>query len=856
MVPRAQPRPQVLSVDVHDPGLRTGVVTRQPASARGDARSPALRPTLTIMGKTVGNCVAAVVALIGACVATGSTTASAQGDAFGAYAVAVIAAGTDHTCAIRADATVACWGANSDDQIGIGTAGSTPVTRPTTVAGLRDVRSVAAGDRFTCALKMNGTVACWGRGLEGQLGNGTRASSPVPVVLSSSWLTSVVALSAGGTNACALLADGQVFCWGDHDFPGSFGSGDAEVVNDPRIPARVQVLEATGISVGNRFACVTTRDLSVLCWGRGTSGQLGNGASLSSRTPVKVVGLPQPIPGFNATFTAAVSAGGRHACAFAVCWGDNNRGQLGDGTLTPSNVPVATPVLSGRPLVAGGDLTCMTGRSSNSSFATFCWGDNSFGQLATPSPPDHSTTPILVNESSEPVAVGGDHACSFNRGDLGIPGDYTITFACWGRDDAGQLGNGNVAPSSGVVATGVTSPPAWLRTRGVRTTIEPVRVLDTRPGVFVGYNSTKPGPGGTVPVRVTGATLGVPETAIAVSVNVTGTEATAPGFVTVWPCDQPRPLASTLNLVPGEDRANLALVRIGADGLVCAFTQSGAHLVVDVEGYIDAQVAYAAVAPKRLADRRGGGGALGAFEELGQGSYALSVPAIDGVLPPPDSTMVLNVTATDVAVDGFVTVWPCSEHRPLASNLNVRAGETLPVGVLVRIGTTSPGSLLNPPTGRICFYTNTGANLVVDANGWFPPGGTMSTVAGIRVLDTRPSSRVGYAGFGKPAGTTEVSFDALPLGPQSGRRSIVLSVTATEADAAGFVRVSSCGSSPTGPFSNLNVAAGGTRANLVIAEIASTVPTKLCLFTNVPMHLIVDVDGWTPQSATTVTTPS
>ena len=326
MVPRAQPRPQVLSVDVHDPGLRAGVVTRQPASDRGDARSPALRPTLTIMGKTVGNCVAAVVALIGACVATGSTTASAQGDAFGAYAVAVIAAGTDHTCAIRADATVACWGANSDGQIGIGTAGSTPVTRPTTVAGLRDVRSVAAGDRFTCALKMNGTVACWGRGLEGQLGNGTRASSPVPVVLTSSWLTSVVALSAGGTNACALLADGQVFCWGDHDFPGSFGSGDAEVVNDPRIPARVQVLEARGISVGNRFACVTTRDLSVLCWGRGTSGQLGNGASLSSRTPVKVVGLPQPIPGFNATFTAAVSAGGRHACAFAVCWGDNNRG--------------------------------------------------------------------------------------------------------------------------------------------------------------------------------------------------------------------------------------------------------------------------------------------------------------------------------------------------------------------------------------------------------------------------------------------------------------------------------------------------------------------------------------------------
>jgi hypothetical protein len=113
--------------------------------------------------------------------------------------------------------------------------------------------------------------------------------------------------------------------------------------------------------------------------------------------------------------------------------------------------------------------------------------------------------------------------------------------------------------------------------------LSPQRLLDTRAESAVGYAGPKPGVGATVELVVTGGS--VPADASSVVLNVTGTEASGPGFVTVWPCGSPRPTASNLNLVAGATVANLVMAKVGAGGKVCLFTQSGTHLIADLAGY-------------------------------------------------------------------------------------------------------------------------------------------------------------------------------------------------------------------------------------------------------------------------------
>lgn len=282
-----------------------------------------------MIGKRLGGGLAAgvfvVTASVGAAFAPRAASASDGGS---------VSAGVGHTCSVQSDATVLCWGSNSDGQLGTGSGDPGPVVTPVTVAGLQDAVAVAAGDRFSCALRTSGRVACWGLGTSGQLGNGAPVSSRVPIDIPQPFLDSVVAISSGGEGACALRADGRVSCWG---FAGLGRLGE------------VVLTGASAISVGSRFACALVSG-TIRCWGEGSSGQLGNGASLSvGASPVSVAGITKAL---------YVSAGDRHACTFAdngvfqqaMCWGDNSHGELGNGTTTSSNVPVAVsdPHFKGR----------------------------------------------------------------------------------------------------------------------------------------------------------------------------------------------------------------------------------------------------------------------------------------------------------------------------------------------------------------------------------------------------------------------------------------------------------------------------------------------------------------------------
>lgn len=229
--------------------------------------------------------------------------------------------------------------------------------------------------------------------------------------------TGAVTVSYGGEHTCALLqATKDVVCWGQ----GTFGQlGDGLSTSSPT-PVKVQGLQGVvAVSAGGLHSCGVEASGTVKCWGRGREGQLGHGG-YSDRADAR------PVPKIG--FVVNVSTGGSHTCAIELggtvrCWGQGNYGQLGLGTrlgsLYPSTVPGLTEVVS---LSCGGLHTCAVQLNG----AVLCWGWGDFGQLGV----DQSWTasPVAVPgiTSAEEVACGYQHCCVL------LAPNATIT--CWGLE--------------------------------------------------------------------------------------------------------------------------------------------------------------------------------------------------------------------------------------------------------------------------------------------------------------------------------------------------------------------------------------------------------------------------------------
>lgn len=246
--------------------------------------------------------------------------------------VVAISAGSGHTCALTAGGGVRCWGANMSGMLGDGS--NVASASPVGVSGLGSgAIAVSAGASHTCALTLAGAVQCWGLNGYGQLGDGSTVDSSVPVDVVG-LDARVVALEAGLHHVCALTQCGRVACWG-RNVSGQLGDGSE---TDSPVPVDVIGLGSDVVALASHWGhtCALTRAGRVACWGSNRHGMLGDGATTDSLVPVDVVGLGSVV---------AIAAGWGHSCAVSsdegvACWGHNADGELGDGSVAGSSVPV------------------------------------------------------------------------------------------------------------------------------------------------------------------------------------------------------------------------------------------------------------------------------------------------------------------------------------------------------------------------------------------------------------------------------------------------------------------------------------------------------------------------------------
>jgi LPXTG-motif cell wall-anchored protein len=331
-----------------------------------------------------------------------------------------LSAGAAHTCAIGVSNQVYCWGWNYAGQFGNGN--TTDSSTAVSIAGWSGT-AIAAGDEHTCVLGTTGAVTCAGYGTFGTLGGGNNNSSSTPVTAIASGASKIF---AGTYFNCALLINNTAQCWG-HNTWGQLGDGTWNHKNVPTTVVGVSGIQ--DMSLGAISTCALVSGGAVKCWGDNSYGQLGNGGvGQYSFSAVDVTGLSSGV-------VALASSAYSHCAVLSTgtvkCWGRNRYGQLGNGTTTNSNTPVSVSGLNSRVhnIAGQGDAYCVI----TETYSTYCWGGNGFGELGDGTTTDRSA-PVAVSGVTGAVAVSRSN---FNTCVVLNTGGAK----CWGRNHVGQLGN-------------------------------------------------------------------------------------------------------------------------------------------------------------------------------------------------------------------------------------------------------------------------------------------------------------------------------------------------------------------------------------------------------------------------------
>ena len=356
-----------------------------------------------------------------------SPTAPEPAPALAAATTAVLAftqvsAGLFHSCGLAPGNRAYCWGATS--------AGDSPT--PVAVVGGLQFIQVSAGSNHTCGVAADARAYCWGDNQFGVLGDGTETARLGPVLVAGGhhWQN----VRAGHLHSCGVTTSGEAYCWGYNKY-GQLGDG-SDFVRRLR-----PVLVAGGrlyrrVSPGGLHTCGVTTTNRAYCWGLGEQGQIGDGKTFQRRTPRLVAG--------GLSWRQVVASGAFHSCGItwdhrAYCWGSNGHGQLGIGTTNPLVCCLTPMAVAGdrqfANISAGGEYTC----GVTIAHVALCWGDNSRGNLGDGTTIERNKPRAVAGGLSwSGVSAGfGGHAC----------GVTTVSRAyCWGGNQFGELGDGTTDP--------------------------------------------------------------------------------------------------------------------------------------------------------------------------------------------------------------------------------------------------------------------------------------------------------------------------------------------------------------------------------------------------------------------------
>ncbi len=341
----------------------------------------------------------------------------------GLFTAASVAAGGYHTCALAADGTAFCWGANYYGQLGDGTLTQRPY--PTPVATSLRFATISVGAWHSCGLTSEGAAYCWGSNYTGILGDGTVSTSAV-TPQKVAFGTPFVALDAGFWHTCGLTAGGQAYCWGANVW-GQLGDGSDSTRNSPAQVAGGMTFAA--ISAGFFHTCGLTAGGAAYCWGSDIYGELGDGfinrvgAGAARLTATQVVGGHQ--------FTSLTAGGGSchgKTCGIATdgttwCWGRSYQ------TLQLDSIPTAlTGGQAFARMAIGGTAVC----GVTTGGALYCWGQGFDGVVGNGTT-DWVRTPARIAEGQAfaLVSMGQQHSCAVSA---------EGTVYCWGSNRQGQLG--------------------------------------------------------------------------------------------------------------------------------------------------------------------------------------------------------------------------------------------------------------------------------------------------------------------------------------------------------------------------------------------------------------------------------